>query len=526
MDLIPFDDFPGEQQQIILFKIENPLMPWKEWMSKCDSELQIHFTPLTLGRFVKKTAMGLTWEQNSDGGRNPFLCPTDFQKLKEMALDRCQSGTNYIELDEFLEMALELKTSRLLLASKFLKFINCAKFASLLNADEELEPSRQWINNAAAKLELSLDYPTSIEEERFSAGSKKLIRKFYQLYKQLIETCPRQLLFGADETMLKSMMKTKVISNSSHDSLLRKTTDIPHITGMCCHTCTGKAVPPMIILPNSIQNLPVELQEFENAGLAWFASSKSGWMNRDIFLVWVIQFINWLSFYRITLPQAIRNARALLVMDGHGSRECPVALDLLRRNGIDVLILPAHTTHITQMFDVGLAASLKKSFAKNMQKMIKESPLIGDETSQIAKLRYCAVASFISAWQSVATFKMCMKAASKTGWYPYDEEAAASSKYAEERTDEQDNEYLRRRAERTRLDINARVINTEEFIETIVNAIGCHPHLSHLCQLPPPALHWYTACKNYCPKKLMNGSNFLSQIHPFVDANGTVGAFH
>ena len=59
-----------------------------------------------------------------------------------------------------------------------------------------------------------------------------------------------------------------------------------------------------------------------------------------------------------------RHARALFVMDGHSSRKCPVTLNLLRRNGIDGLILPTHTIHIPQMFDVGLATILKKYFVK------------------------------------------------------------------------------------------------------------------------------------------------------------------
>lgn len=62
-------------------------------------------------------------------------------------------------------------------------------------------------------------------------------------------------------------------------------------------------------------------------------------------------------------------------MDDHGSRECPLTLHLLKCNAIDVLILPAHTTHITQMFDVRLAHPLKNLSAKIMKKLIQENEI-------------------------------------------------------------------------------------------------------------------------------------------------------
>ena len=39
-------------------------------------------------------------------------------------------------------------------ASKFLKYIGSEKLAGHLVADEELEPSRQWINTTAEKIGL------------------------------------------------------------------------------------------------------------------------------------------------------------------------------------------------------------------------------------------------------------------------------------------------------------------------------------------------------------------------------------
>ena len=79
-----------------------------------------------------------------------------------------------------------------------------------------------------------------------------------------------------------------------------------------------------------------------------------------------------MSLYRQTLQANIRSHRALLILDGHASRECPIGLLLLRNAKIDVLTLPGHTTHVTQMFDVILASPLKTEYTKLLNKLLKQ----------------------------------------------------------------------------------------------------------------------------------------------------------
>ena len=123
----------------------------------------------------------------------------------------------------------------------------------------------------------------------------------------------------------------------------------------------------------SLQSIPEELQSFAKSGSAWFASSSSAYMTRDLFLQWTILFINWLSNYRLRLDPSIRNQKALLIMDGHHSRENPVAIMLLEANNINLLILPSHVTHILQMFDVCLASPMKSKFTTLFQKKVIEN---------------------------------------------------------------------------------------------------------------------------------------------------------
>ena len=519
MEFIPYDSFTEIQQKIIDYKLQDPLLTWKKWMIRCKEDLNIQFAPLSLLRFIKKTALGYQWKpEERTGGRDPFLCHRDILQLKTIAQEKIHNGSNFIELDEFLDIVIEIKTTRLILASKFLKFINCKKISSTFSNDTDLEPTRQWINLVLEKLGLTLETPQEIEEHRWENCSKNLIKHFFTIHRELIEACPAPLLFGADETMLKSIMKGKVLTTKEHDKILRKESDIPHITAMCSHNVLGEGLPLFIILPNSIQNLPTELNDFSNSGLALFASSSSGWMNAELFRVWCLCFINWLSLYRLKLPESIRNTRALLVLDGHPSRECPSALELMRRSGVNVLVLPSHTTHITQMFDICLAAPMKKCFSKTMIKLMKNATL--NNSTIIAKLRHAAIEAVITAWKGTCTFTLCKKAAAKAGYYPFDEEAAARSKYAIEHTAAEDEAFLHRRQVRTRLDINGRVINTPEFINTIADNVRDSPLIGHLAILPEANIPWQLICSSVCRKNLPNKSFFLSRIPPCVLGNG------
>lgn len=315
MEYIPYDDFPEIQQKIIKIKIDKPDITYEQWISEIKNNYHYEFTDTTLVHFILKTALGYYWEEFSKGGRNPYLCPFDFEEFHELLLEEIDDQNNYIEPEKFIELAVEIKTSRLISAFRFLKYIHCPKLASKLTEIVDNEPSHQWIYDVVEKLGLQIESAIDIEEKRFESSSYNLLHEFYCKHERLIRSCPRPLIFGADETMLESILNKKVITTLEKHSILRKNVKIPHITSMCCHSITGVSIPLFIILLNSIENLPDELTDFSDYNISWFASSKSGWMTRDLFLIWAIHFISWFSIYKRNLPQYIRNKRALLILD-------------------------------------------------------------------------------------------------------------------------------------------------------------------------------------------------------------------
>jgi len=86
------------------------------------------------------------------------------------------------------------------------------------------------------------------------------------------------------------------------------------------------------------------------------ATTESGWMTKAMFGKWTTAIFIPFVQSRRTAP----DQRALLVLDGHSSRmSYPTAL-LLKEAAIDVAVLPAHSSRITQPFDLAVFSPFKE----------------------------------------------------------------------------------------------------------------------------------------------------------------------
>lgn len=210
--------------------------------------------------------------------------------------------------------------------------------------------------------------------------SYSVVEEFFAKFSTFIQSFHPALIFGVDETMIDPLPRQKVvvpkiIKTYLHDSY----PDISHITGMMCHGVYGVSLSPFVIL-TKLQNIPSELEILCQTGQIHLTTTNSGYMTRDLFLIWFLHFINFIRVYRNTLSQNLRNRTILLISDGHTSRENPLALYLLMREKIHLLILPSHCTHILQMFDAVIASAFKQTYSKHFNiflsklKKIKKFP--------------------------------------------------------------------------------------------------------------------------------------------------------
>lgn len=86
-------------------------------------------------------------------------------------------------------------------------------------------------------------------------------------------------------------------------------------------------------------SVPVDIDVWENILLH---ASPSGWIDSDSKRHWFDHFLKYVKSIRKT-----ENEVHLLLLDGHNSNWDNEMLELARKEHIEILQFPAHTTHIT-----------------------------------------------------------------------------------------------------------------------------------------------------------------------------------
>ena len=199
---------------------------------------------------------------------------------------------------------------------------------------------------------------------RKNTCTQKKLQPFYNLYKTLYDDAnyDHRLVFNADETSVNFTdgFHCKSVVKDGQPSISGCPDHTPSITLLFFIGTHGTPLTTSLIWPQS--SVPDELQELSAYNIRVFAND-SGWMTRSTF-----EFLM-LTVYIAQLVERRRNLLAvnkkiLLLLDGHSSRiSLPVILACIREN-ITILILPAHSSSITQPNDRGVNSTFKTWFSK------------------------------------------------------------------------------------------------------------------------------------------------------------------
>ena len=235
---------------------------------------------------------------------------------------------------------------------------------------------------------------------------------------------------------------------------------------------------------------------------------------RNSFLLWVLNFINWLSSYRLTLDESLRNKKAVLILDGHNSRQNPIALKALRNNNIEVIILPVHTTHLLQMFDVVLSRPFKKNFAKKLTKIFEKECLQTKDKSMMFIIRECVIEALIKSWSDTCTVENYLTAARITGSFPTNYDAIKNSPFIHDLSNEE-KELARKKRNNIRLNINGRHLTDPIVLEEINNVIYQMVEFRYLCI--DGDFDYLELCKSF-PQHESNDVPLFSPIHYFAQS--------
>ena len=425
----------------------------KEWMLHFHRNL----TDQALQHCIERIAMSQFWIQKMPGGNPGYLNTQDLEILAADVYERARIDKAF-DTSSILEAARVLRLNRFNLAKHALIIMKSNKTAEEYERAEVQEPCRQWINGILAKINSKAFYPIFIDSKRFLACTVEVIQGYFDKFHQIFTSTPPELLFTVDESMVNiSKQRKSIVPDTMKAYLEEEFETLPHTTGMFCSNLYG-AKPPLFIIIKSLKHCPVELEPLVRCGFIWLASSSTGWMDRYCFLNWVICFTLWLRQFRHGFPH-LNNNKALLVLDGHSSRENPLALEVLEANNVNVVVLPSHTTHILQLFDIMLASPLKKELTALLRSRVKDESLI-TAPNRSASLRYLVISSLIEAWNRVCTTFNCKNGARKAGLLPVGAVEPLKSKYVRE-LNEKEQEVVNKRANAAanRLNINNSLLN-------------------------------------------------------------------
>ena len=363
-----------------------------------------------------RTALGLPWHRGHVGGPHPYL---NFEKEAKLVhlIEEASESHQCLSTGDVASLAFALKTESIIEACASLRQRRCPKLADSIQG-EVLPPSPSWLCRFAQRNQLHNVLAREMEASRHFGCERSVIVQYFLKFLPAFNRDPR-LIFGADETDMRPAARFRVLCPQEAEGFTTaEDENMSHISAMCCHNAAGVAVPPFIIL-SKLQALPPELRspDISSPNIAWFGSTERGYMTEGAFYLWAVLFVTWLSGYRATcLPEELKLANILLIIDGCTSHHCPEALDLFRRHNVTVLILPAHTSHLLQAFDVTIASTLKAYFRRFVGEEKKQASV--QQLTKAAKTRLTLVRSFLRAWHASASPAMCCKSFEVVGVFP------------------------------------------------------------------------------------------------------------
>jgi hypothetical protein len=359
------------------------------------------------------------------GGNKLFLSKYDQSRLYTEAINNTLSF-DCLTIHDALQLCMSLKLERVLKAKDILIKMNCEILSQQIKIPEC--PERHWVENFVEMVGLRICRAQDIESCRKFAADSDRISYYFRFFHDFINR-NKLLIFNSDETQLNATKKFKVLVAKNKLPLVIADAKIPHITGIITIGASGITLKPVIILKN-IQRIK-SLNQFSEE--CYFTTSLNGWITKNLFLYFAFQFCSEISRYRIKLPVDLQNKKILLILDHHTSRYNLWAALVFRYFGVDVVLLPSHTTHFLQAFDVSVAAPLKTAFKEQLRELLKK--MAHEDLSQRGKsekLRFVLIEAFLNALSIGANRKNIISGFTTTGFYPLDPSKPLGSKYIRE----------------------------------------------------------------------------------------------
>ena len=253
---------------------------------------------------------------------------------------------------------------------------------------------------------LTIRTPQPLSYCRARCANPDVISDFFgklgSLYGKLNLISKPMQIYNADETGISVVHKPgKVVAQLGHHNVYSITSAERGKTHtiLSCVSASGYVLPPLMVYPRK-KSVPDNLKVGAIPNTL-FHNSENGWINSDI-------YFDWLKFFSRNIPPT---RPVVLIQDGHGSHISIEVIEFARENGIYILCLPAHTSHILQPLDVGVFKSFKSNFSKACTYYIASHPGRVITTNILASL-------ITEAWPCSFTLLNIMSGFRKCGLFP------------------------------------------------------------------------------------------------------------
>lgn len=217
-------------------------------------------------------------------------------------------------------------------------------------------------------------------------------------------------IFNVDETGVQIVTQGgKVLARkgSRNVQILASAERGSNTTIVACCNAIGDFIPPMVIFKGSRKPNPDSLGQLPVGSLV--EVSKSGWIDKDLFLAWFEHFIS-------HLPRRLPNEKVVLIMDGHRSHESNTLFAEALVNDVELISLPSHTSNRLQPLDVSVFGPFKRSWRERCRLFMDKNPGMIISKSVFGEL-------FLGAWATASKRELAISGFRKSGICPLSFEA-------------------------------------------------------------------------------------------------------
>jgi hypothetical protein len=250
---------------------------------------------------------------------------------------------------------------------------------------------------------------TAIEMNRMKDTSKEVLQGWFDTFKSTMEfyNIEPDNVYNMDESgfSIGEIQASRVIVNTAvrqkYQAQPGRQEWVTAVEAICAD---GTAIPPLIIFKG--ESLPPQWISGPNVPHDWrFDHNQKGWTSNEHGLQWLRR-----CFEPCTREKANGKTR-LLICDGHGSHVTPEFIIHCMFYNIVLLVLPPHTSHISQPLDVGVFKPLKTYLSAALHGLI---------SSEIARLqKWEWLDKYATARKQATSEPNILSAFSTAGLFPF-----------------------------------------------------------------------------------------------------------